>query len=68
MAIIRFDTEHCKGCALCVQACPKKILALSETKINSKGYRPAECTDMASCVACASCARMCPDSCIEIEK
>ena len=68
MAKITFDTDACKGCGLCVRACPKELLQLSKTKINSKGYRPAEITDMSKCVACAACARTCPDVCIEIEK
>ena len=68
MAKLTFRTDLCKGCGLCVRACPKELLQLSKTKINSKGYRPAEITDMSKCVACAACARTCPDVCIEIEK
>jgi len=60
--------DRCKGCGLCVRACPKKILAISSTKINAKGYRPAELIDPDACIACASCARTCPDVCITIEK
>lgn len=58
----------CKGCGLCVRACPKGVLALSRTKLNAKGYHPAEVTDAASCIGCASCARTCPDVAIRIEK
>ena len=58
----------CKGCGLCVRACPKNILALSKTKLNAKGYRPAELTDAEACIGCASCARTCPDVAIRIEK
>ncbi len=68
MAIVTVNEERCKGCGLCVRACPKKIVVLSKTKLNSKGYHPAEVTEMASCIACASCARTCPDTVIEIEK
>ncbi len=60
--------DICKGCQLCVRACPKKILQLSPTKINPKGYHPAEITDEAACIACAACARTCPDMAIRIEK
>ncbi|MEI7503351.1 MAG: 4Fe-4S binding protein, partial [Paludibacter sp.] len=31
------DVEHCKGCNLCVVACPSNVLALSN-EANSKGY------------------------------
>ena len=32
----------CKGCGLCARACPKNVLELSKTKLNAKGYHPAE--------------------------
>ena len=33
---VTFDKDGCKGCSLCVEACPLKILALSETKSTQK--------------------------------
>ena len=68
MVKLTIDEVLCKGCGLCVRACPKNLLQLSQTKINAKGYHPAEITDMAACVACASCAKTCPDVVIRIEK
>ncbi|MCR4963695.1 MAG: 4Fe-4S binding protein [Firmicutes bacterium] len=68
MALVTINGEKCKGCGLCARACPKNIIALSKTKLNSKGYQVAEILDMAACIACASCARTCPDVAIEIEK
>ena len=65
---ITINEDRCKGCGLCARACPKQIVALSKTKINSKGYRPAEITDIEECIGCASCARTCPDAVIEIVK
>ena len=62
------NEDRCKGCGLCVRACPKKIVALSRTRLNAKGYYPAEITDTESCIGCASCARTCPDIAITIEK
>ena len=68
MAIhLTFLRDRCKGCELCIAACPKNILALDNTT-NLKGYRPATCIDESQCVGCASCAKMCPDSIITIEK
>ena len=58
----------CKGCGLCVRACPKNVLALSRTKLNAKGYHPAEPVNPEACIGCASCARTCPDVAIRIEK
>jgi 2-oxoglutarate ferredoxin oxidoreductase subunit delta len=68
VAIVKIDKNACKGCGLCILACPKHILKLSEKEINDKGYSPVEMTDIASCTACASCARMCPDLIFIIEK
>ena len=68
MVKFTINEELCKGCGRCVRACPKKILQLSKTKLNAKGYHPAEMTDISACIACASCARTCPDVVIRIEK
>ncbi len=68
MVKFSINEELCKGCGLCVRACPKQILQLSKTKFNAKGYHPCEMTDIDACIACASCARTCPDVVIRIEK
>ncbi|HWR22519.1 MAG TPA: 4Fe-4S binding protein [Feifaniaceae bacterium] len=68
MAKVTINFERCKGCGLCVRACPKHIMRLSPAKLNEKGYHPAEVTDMAACIACAACARTCPDVVIRVEK
>ena len=67
MPKVTFREDMCKGCGLCVGACPKKILKLSD-KLNSKGYRIAQITDQSACIACAFCATMCPDCVITVEK
>ena len=65
---VEFNTERCKGCGLCTDVCPKKIIALEEEKMNSKGYHPAHITDQSKCIACAMCATMCPDTVITVTK
>jgi len=67
MAKVTFERDLCKGCGLCVEACPKKIIALTG-EINAKGYHPAGITDQEKCIACAFCATMCPDCVITVEK
>jgi len=67
MKTITFDEEKCKGCELCVIACPKKIIAIDKDKINKKGYNPAGVKDIDSCIACAQCAIICPHVVIYIE-
>ena len=39
LGAIVVDTERCKGCALCVEACPHDVIALAEKKVNVHGYR-----------------------------
>jgi len=68
MAKLTFKTDLCKGCGLCVDACPKKILVIAKEKINLKGYSPVEVTDESLCIACAFCATMCPDTIITVER
>ena len=35
MAKVTFNIDRCKGCGLCVGACPKKIVALLKDEINA---------------------------------
>ena len=68
MPKIYIEFERCKGCLLCTQACPKKILSQNHHTLNSKGYYPVEVTDPGQCIGCAMCAIMCPDCVITVEK
>ena len=68
MAKLTFKTDVCKGCGLCVDACPKHLLRLATDKINKKGHHPVEMTDESACIACAFCATMCPECIITVEK
>lgn len=68
MAKIYISKNLCKGCGLCTLACPKKILAISKTESNDKGYFVVEITEPEKCIGCTACAIMCPDCVIEVEK
>ena len=68
MAKVTLKTDWCKGCGLCVNACPKGILKIATEQLNKKGYSPAIMTDQESCIGCAFCATMCPDCIITVEK
>jgi 2-oxoglutarate ferredoxin oxidoreductase subunit delta len=68
MAKLTFKEEICKGCGLCVNACPKHILELSTSHLNQKGYAPVTLTEPETCIGCAACATMCPDCVITVER
>ena len=55
MAKVTFNENLCKGCGLCVTACPKKIVVLKEI-LNAKGYHPAGVEKTDECIGCAFCA------------
>jgi 2-oxoglutarate ferredoxin oxidoreductase subunit delta len=65
--LVIIDTELCKGCGLCVEACPRKILALSK-EFNKAGHHPAVLLEPDKCIYCLACARLCPDLAITITK
>ncbi|WP_094606524.1 hypothetical protein SPSIL_057220 [Sporomusa silvacetica DSM 10669] len=54
-------TSHCKGCGICVEFCPKKVLELNELgKVN------VTCEE--DCVSCGQCELRCPDYAIFVRK
>ena len=68
MAKIIVNETLCKGCGMCVMACPKNIVQLDKSRLNIKGYHPATLTDESQCIGCKSCAIMCPDVAITVER
>lgn len=62
---IEVDRERCKGCGLCVEACPKDCLRLSEC-VNRMGYYYVEQQRPEACTSCTACGVMCPDGCITV--
>ena len=56
---LRIDEEECKGCGLCIEACPPKVISLSE-RLNHYGYRTALYAGT-GCTGCGICFMACPE-------
>ena len=67
MVKIVIEEDRCKGCQLCVQFCPPKVLAMS-SRLNSKGFYTVELIDEGRCTSCAACVLVCPDVVITVFK
>ncbi|MDR0937605.1 MAG: 4Fe-4S binding protein [Oscillospiraceae bacterium] len=64
--MVSINPDICKGCELCVAACPKNCIALDGEAMNAKGYHPAGVARREDCILCGFCATMCPDCAISI--
>ena len=60
---VTIDVEHCKGCDLCIPACPPRVLTMSNA-VNHMGYRYPELHP--GCTGCAACLYVCPDFVFEV--
>ncbi|HEY7135440.1 MAG TPA: 4Fe-4S dicluster domain-containing protein [Acidimicrobiia bacterium] len=60
---VRIDVEACKGCELCLPACPPEVLSMSSA-VNHLGYRYPQLHP--GCTGCAACLFVCPDFCFEV--
>ena len=61
------EKDRCKGCGLCVNACPKHVLEISD-EVNTKGYFPAYQARPEDCIHCGVCCTICPDVAITISE
>ena len=59
------DVEACKGCELCIHACPPGVLEMT-TEVNARGYRFPFLR--AGCTGCKACSQICPDFCFQVYK
>jgi 2-oxoglutarate ferredoxin oxidoreductase subunit delta len=64
--VIVVDIQKCKGCGVCIPACPQDVIRLA-VDVNSKGYNFAEMQND-FCIGCANCAIVCPDGVITVYK
>jgi len=65
---VLIDNERCKGCNLCVIACPTDVLELQAREVNDKGYHFVYMKVPEQCIGCANCGVVCPEGCLTIYK
>jgi len=63
--VVEIDAERCKGCFLCVRACPFGVLS-ADGPMNASGTQTAAVSAADACTACASCYQVCPDVAITV--
>ena len=57
--LVVVNVEECKGCGLCVEACPPKVLELTK-ELSHYGVHPAHYIS-SGCTGCGICFYACPE-------
>lgn len=60
------NRDACKGCDLCIDACPPGVLRMTTTELNERGYRYPILFE--GCTACKACSQICPDFVFQVYK
>ncbi len=62
---IEVNELYCKGCELCVAACPQHVMRLDMEQLTRKGYHPVH-LHTSGCTGCAICALVCPEAALTV--
>ncbi len=62
---IEVNIDRCKGCELCIPACPTNVLLMAH-EVNGKGYHYAYMENPELCTGCSNCGIICPDGAITV--
>jgi 2-oxoglutarate ferredoxin oxidoreductase subunit delta len=60
------DVDACKGCDLCIDACPPRVLVMTTHEVNATGYRYPLL--LPGCTGCKACSQICPDFVFQVYK
>ncbi len=64
---IQIDNQFCKGCGLCIQVCPRKVLGKGGQR-NRAGYSLPQILALENCGVCLLCEMTCPDLALSLSK
>lgn len=62
---LNLNPAYCKGCGICIEACPKDVIK-SSGRVDAKGHLLPQTGDMARCSGCRLCELVCPDFAIAL--
>jgi 2-oxoglutarate ferredoxin oxidoreductase subunit delta len=63
---VTIDVDACKGCDLCIPACPPRVLVMTTTETNRLGFSYPQL--LPGCTGCMACLQICPDFVFEVYK
>lgn len=63
---VNIIADRCKGCGICIEVCPTKVLTRSSA-LNKYGFYPPEPVGIDKCIGCRLCEYHCPDFVIFVE-
>ncbi len=55
---IEINERYCKGCYICIEFCPKKVLEMKGFVVSVK--------NLEACIKCMQCELRCPDFAIKV--
>ena len=62
---IEINRAWCKGCLICVSACPRQVLGVDNTQWTGS-FHPVYVAQLERCTVCRNCELLCPDLAIEV--